>query len=177
MTENASTALVGHIEEAGGRPLTDEDITLDRQERCASAVVQQLFERTGLARLLDPKTLNVVVGQGNWISFSFEMQRGADHTSLDSSHALRRASRKPEPGRPLVSSWFRSLGKPSLHFEVIPAARLGESRVQGHVDAADPKRHPVAHFLTDYLPAHGIGKHPTPECLLAQLTSLARPAR
>ena len=73
MTENASTALVGHIEEAGGRPLTDEDITLDRQERCASAVVQQLLDRTGLARMLDPKTLNVVVGQGNWISFSFEM--------------------------------------------------------------------------------------------------------
>ena len=177
MTENVSTALVGHIEEAGGRPLTDEDITLDRQERCAAAVVQQLFERTGLVRILDPKTLNVVVGQGNWISFSFEMQRGADHTSLDSSHALRRASRKPEPGRSLVSSWFRSLGKPSLHFEVIPAARLGEIRVEGHVDAADPKRHPVAPFLTDYLPAHGIGKHPTPESLLAQLTSMARSAR
>jgi hypothetical protein len=143
------------------------------EQECAVSVVNQLLSRAGLSRMLDSQTLRVVVGKGNWISFSFQMQRGADHSSLDVSKILRRSSGKPQQGKSLKSSWFRSEGLPSLHFEVIPAERLGEIFVRGHVDAADPKHHPVAHLFQDYLPAHGVGKHPTPQKLLAMLTSNA----
>ena len=79
MAEKTATTLVGHIEPSDSAPITDADIVIDRQARCALSLVQQLLERTGLARMLEPQTLNVIVGRGNWISFSFQMQRGADH--------------------------------------------------------------------------------------------------
>ena len=139
------------------------------QQECAVAVVTQLLHRAGLSRMLDPQTFSVIVGEGNWISFSFQMQRGADHSSLDLSKTLRRTSGKPQPSNARKSAWFRSEGFPSLHFEVIPAERLGEIFVRGHVDAADPKKHPVAHLFRDYLPAHGLGTHPTPTKLLATM--------
>jgi hypothetical protein len=139
------------------------------QQECALAVVSQLLHRAGLSRMLDLQTFSVIVGQGNWISFSFQMQRGADHSSLDLSKSLRRTSGKPQQSNARKSAWFRSEGFPSLHFEVIPAERLGEIFVRGHVDAADPKKHPVAHLFRDYLPAHGVGTHPTPAKLLAAM--------
>ena len=139
------------------------------QQECAVGVVTQLLHRAGLSRLLDPRTFHVIVGEGNWISFSFQMQRGADHSSLDLSKSLRRTSGKPQQSNARKSAWFRSEGFPSLHFEVIPAERLGEIFVRGHVDAADPKKHPVAHLFRDYLPAHGLGTHPTPAKLLAAM--------
>ena len=139
------------------------------QQGCAVAVVTQLLHRAGLSRMLDPQTFSVIVGEGNWISFSFQMRRGADHSSLDLSKSLRRTSGKPQQSNARKSAWFRSEGFPSLHFEVIPAERLGEIFVRGHVDAADPKKHPVAHLFRDYLPAHGLGTHPTPAKLLATM--------
>jgi hypothetical protein len=142
---------------------------VSKEQASAVAVVGQLFSRAGLSRMLDPQTLQVIVGKGNWISFSFQMQRGADHSSLDLSSFLRRTSGKPQEGKSDKSAWFRSVGLPSLHFEVIPAERLGEIFVQGHVDAADPQKHPIAHLFRDYLPAHGIGTHPSPRQLLAVL--------
>lgn len=170
MAEKTAATLVGHIEPSDNPPITDADIVIDRQARCAVSLVQQLLERTGLARMLEPQTLNVIVGQGNWISFSFQMQRGADHSSLDVSKNLRRTKGQAQLGKSYKSVWFRSTGIPSLHFEVIPAERLGDIFVRGHVDAADPTGHPVAHLLRDYLPAHGVGSHPTPEALLALVT-------
>jgi hypothetical protein len=140
------------------------------EEESAIVIVKQLFGNVGLSRMLDPQTLKVIVGKGNWISFSFQMQRGADHSSLDLSKLLRRTSGKPQEGKSRKSAWFRSEGLPSLHFEVIPAERLGEIFVQGHVDTADPQKHPIAHLLRDYLPAHGVGTHPSPKKLLAMLT-------
>ena len=150
-------------------PSSDAGADARDHRACAVALVNELFVRAGLSRMLDPRTLKIVVGGGNWISFSFQMQRGADHSSLDLSGSLRRTSGKPQQGKSRKSAWFRSEGVPSLHFEVIPAERLGEIFVQGHVDAADPKRHPVVHLFKDYLPAHGVGTHPSPEKLLALL--------
>jgi hypothetical protein len=141
------------------------------QQECAVAVVTQLLQRAGLSRMLEPQSFSVIVGEGNWISFSFQMQRGADHSSLDLSKTLRRTSGKPQQSNARKSAWFRSEGFPSLHFEVIPAERLGEIFVRGHVDAADPKKHPVAHFFRDYLPAHGLGTHPTPAKMLSTMKS------
>jgi hypothetical protein len=152
----------------------DASVRGEGQQECAVAVVTRLLHRAGLSRMLDPQTFHIVVGKGNWISFSFQMQRGADHSSFDLSKLLRRTSGKPQRSNARKSAWFRSEGFPSLHFEVVPAERLGEIFVRGHVDAADPKKHPVAHLFRDYLPAHGIGKHPTPAKLLATMNSKAR---
>jgi|SRR5450631_955735 hypothetical protein len=169
-----STMLTDHVTlPTSHSGAVDTGARMREEQECAASVVNQLLNRAGLSRMLDSQTLKVVVGKGNWISFSFQMQRGADHSSLDVSKTLRRSSGKPQQGKSLKSSWFRSEGLPSLHFEVIPAERLGEILVQGHVDAADPKRHPVAHLFQDYLPAHGIGTHPSAEKLLATLASNA----
>jgi hypothetical protein len=143
--------------------------TLAEEQQCAVSLVNELLGRVGLARMLDPQTVKVIIGEGNWISFSFQMHRGADHSSLDVSKTLRRTAGKAQEGKSTKSVWFRGEGAPSLHFEVIPAERLGEILVQGHVDAADPKGHPAAHFFRDFLPSHGLGTHPTPSKLLATL--------
>jgi hypothetical protein len=172
--EKLASTLVGHIEPSDHPSITDAEIAADRQERCAATVVNLLLERTGLSRTLEPQSLNVIVGKGNWISFSFQMQRGADHSSLDVSKDLRRTKGKAQQGKSYKSVWFRSKGLPSLHFEVIPAERLGDIFVRGHVDAADPTGHPFAHLLRDYLPAHGVGSHPTPEALLAMVLPNSR---
>src|SRR5271154_5851864 len=157
-----------HIDMTADRSTENRDRASRRSaQECASAVVNELLARAGLLKMVDAPTLAVIVGEGNWISFSFQMPRGADHSSFDLSKSLRRTSGKPQQGKSRKSSWFRSEGFPSLHFEVIPAERLGEIFVRGHVDAADPKGHFVAHLFRDYLPAHGFGTHPSPENLLA----------
>jgi hypothetical protein len=147
----------------------EAQVSLAEEQQCAVSLVNELLGRAGLARMLDPQTLKVIIGEGNWISFSFQMHRGADHSSLDVSKTLRRTAGKAQEGKSTKSVWFRGEGAPSLHFEVIPAERLGEILVQGHVDAADPKGHPAAHFFRDFLPSHGLGTHPTPSKLLATL--------
>ncbi|MFZ0883435.1 MAG: hypothetical protein WAN14_08555, partial [Candidatus Acidiferrales bacterium] len=69
------------------------------------------------------------------------------------------------------SSWFRSIGAPSLHFEVVHGTSRDESArvVRGHVDAADPWSHPLKHLVVDYLPALGIARHPGPDEMLKSL--------
>ncbi|HEY0703192.1 MAG TPA: hypothetical protein VGD60_10525 [Candidatus Acidoferrales bacterium] len=148
-------------ESAAVKPKTAQD--------CAVSVVRELLSTCGLARMIEPESLEVLVGDGNWISFSFQIQRGADHNSIELVKVLRRTSGKASQSNARKSAWFRSTGMPSLHFQVIPAERLGEIYVRGHVDAADPLGHPVAHLVRDYLPAHGIGTHPTPDQILAML--------
>jgi hypothetical protein len=166
----SSATIAAQVDVSAGRSADAADVCPGAEHECAVAVVSELFSRAGLSRMLDPQSLKVTVGKGNWISFSFQMQRGADHSSLDLSKLLRRTSRKPQEGKSRKSAWFRSEGVPSLHFEVVPAERLGEIFVQGHVDAADPKGHSIAHVFRDYLPAHGVGTHPSPKKLLAMLT-------
>lgn len=166
LNPDGSAAAGGGVSGAAGRGA--------EQQACAVAVVSELLNRAGLSRILEPQTFSVIVGEGNWISFSFQMQRGADHSSLDQSMALRRTSGKPQQSNARKSAWFRGEGFPSLHFEVIPAERLGEIFVRGHVDAADPKKHPVAHLFRDYLPAHGLGTHPTPAKLLSSMKPRAK---
>jgi hypothetical protein len=135
------------------------------QERCATATVQQLLERAGIAALVEGQSLRVMVGGGNWISFSAEIRAGADVGALDGLETLRRGRR----GKSQDSRWYRSKGFPSLHFEFFSFER--PAQVRGHVDAADPARHPIAHLVRDYLPAHGVGTHPTPEALLGMMAS------
>jgi hypothetical protein len=170
--EKSSATMTENIKFPAARAVaTRVEARVGAEQDCAVSVVNQLLTRAGLSRVLDPQTLQVIVGAGNWISFSFQMHRGADHSSLDVSKTLRRTSGKAQQGKSSKSVWFRSEGLPSLHFEVIPAERLGEILVQGHVDAADPKGHPAAHFFRDFLPSHGLGTHPTPANLLAALNS------
>ena len=170
VTEEPSLKLSEHNDIAADRSAAKSDDASSRvRQESAVAVVTQLLSRAGLSRMLDSRTFRVVVGDGNWISFSFQMQRGADHSSLELSKTLRRTSGKPQRSNARKSAWFRGEGFPSLHFEVVPAERLGEIFVRGHVDAADPKRHPVEHLFRDYLPSHGVGTHPSPEKLLAMM--------
>jgi len=171
MSQTPSDVLSGHSENTVDSKTNSYNEAGRNHLKSAIVVVDHLLHRTGLSRMLDAPSLSVSVGDGNWISFSFQMQRGADHSSLDISKALRRTSAKPAQGKSGQSAWFRSEGFPSLHFEVIPAERLGEIFVRGHVDTADPKGHFVAHLFRDYLPAHGMGTHPSPEKLLAMLES------
>jgi hypothetical protein len=149
--------------------VADQLVMSVNQRECALTVVNQLLDRAGMLRMFEPGSLEVILGDGNWVSFSFQLQRGADYSSLNVSKTLRCTSGKNTGGKSSKSVWFRSEGVPSLHFQVIPAERLGEIFVRGHVDAADPKTHPVAHLFRDYLPAHGVGTHPTPEKLLAAM--------
>jgi hypothetical protein len=167
--EKLSATIAPHSLPESHAPAGGAKALLAEEQQCAASVVDELLNRAGLARMLDPQTMKVIIGEGNWISFSFQMHRGADHSSLDVSKTLRRTAGKAQQGKSTKSVWFRSTGVPSLHFEVIPAERLGEILVQGHVDAADPKTHPVAHVFRDFLPSHGLGTHPTPRKLLATL--------
>lgn len=140
----------------------------------AVAVVECLLHETDLMQLAVPDSLVVAVGAGNWISWSFQLHPATnDRTSTISKlwngageRSFRRCWRPP--GR---SCWFRSLGAPSLHFEVVSGTfRDGNGTfVQGHVDAANPWSHPVKHFFGDYLPAAGIGRHPDPREMLNSL--------
>jgi hypothetical protein len=125
------------------------------------AIVQRLLERTGLGALVESESLRVTVGGGNWISFSVALSAGVGPGALDELRTLRRGRR----AKAADSRWYRSKGFPSLHFEFFPVDRT----VRGHVDAADPIGHPIAHIVRDYLPAHGVGTHPTPEALLSMM--------
>ncbi len=171
MSENLPATLTGHIEGADGPVLTDDDIVVDRQRRCAAAVVKQLLERTGLAASVDGESLRVNVGGGNWISFSFEMKVGENGSSMVGSKKIRRSGGKAENGKSGGAVWYRSKGFPSLHFQVLSGVRGDAFEVRGHVDTADPTRHPIAHLVRDYLPAHGVGTHPTAEALLGMMNS------
>jgi hypothetical protein len=140
---------------------------------CAESVVLRLLHRASLARFVDRGTLSVAVGEGNWISFSFRMKTGVEPASLEAIASLRRTARATVRPDSKKSTWFRGKGSPCLHFEILPADRRRENIVRGHVDAADPWTHPVAHLLRDYLPARGFGQHPAPVELLDKLKAPA----
>jgi hypothetical protein len=80
--------------------------------------------------------------------------------ALNTGHAkkIRGIASSPEQ-----LAWFRTNTRPSLHFCIY----MSEMRLhlKGHIDAAAPLNHPLVHLLQDFLPAHGIGHHPTPEKL------------
>jgi hypothetical protein len=134
----------------------------------ARSLVIELLGRTGLGfeRMLDPRTLRVIVGGGNWISFECALF----DSLAKSAQALAGSLPERERGRILGLEkslerkvWFRTAGRPSLHYFV--EMKDGRLRLRGHVDAAAPRKHPLRHLVRDYLPAHGIGVHPEPERL------------
>ena len=134
----------------------------------ARRLVADLFTGSLLQDVLDPATLRVVIGEGNWISYecSFWEYLKCDRESLKpclKPAALRKVLRLARA--PHRRAWFRTRTKPSLHYFIyIEESRL---KLKGHVDAAAPLAKPFVHLFDDYLPAHGFGTHPTPEELWA----------
>jgi hypothetical protein len=140
----------------------------------ARAVVEHLVHETGLVRLMVAGSLVVSVGDGNWISFTLRLQSAVPnppHAISQLCNALGKQMLRRCATSALRATWFRSKAAPSAHFQLLgnPGVTPGETIVQGHVDAADPWSHPMIHLVRDYLPAHGIGKHPTPEEILSAL--------
>ncbi|MFY9801838.1 MAG: hypothetical protein WA211_00425 [Candidatus Acidiferrales bacterium] len=143
------------------------------QNDCAEAVVEYLLRETDLAQLVEGDSLIVTVGSGDWISWSFHLHSAISDPANTISKLWNAAGRRSFRrcwNRAGNSSWFRGKGAPSLHFEVRyrSHSRCGHV-IKGHVDAADPWSHPVQHLLADYLPAHGVGKHPAPGLILARI--------
>jgi hypothetical protein len=138
----------------------------------ARALVCELFPRNGIGIdwMVDPRSLRVSIGDGNWISFEcdfYEAIRTSAETLAPGFHEPVR-SRVLKMGKWLERKvWFRTEGRPSLHYFI--ETKDGVLRVRGHVDAAAPRQHPLRHFVQDYLPAHGVGTHPTAEQLWKEL--------
>jgi hypothetical protein len=134
----------------------------------ARAVVCELFARNGMGLewMIDPQSLRVIIGDGNWISFECDFLEPIG----TSAEALAAGFERPVRGRILKLDeslsrkvWFRTAGRPALHYFI--DKKNGALRIRGHVDAAAPRRHPLRHLLQDYMPAHGFGTHPTAEQL------------
>jgi hypothetical protein len=143
----------------------------------ARAVVIELFARNGmdLERMVDPRTLRVIIGEGNWISFECDFWPAI----RGSAEALAPGFHEPVRSRILKLNkslerkvWFRTAGQPSLHYFI--EKKNDVLRIRGHVDAAAPRRHPLRHLLQDYMPAHGVGTHPTAQQLWERLVSSAK---
>ncbi|MFZ1973972.1 MAG: hypothetical protein WAU89_14070 [Candidatus Acidiferrales bacterium] len=140
----------------------------------AGAVVEYLLRETDLLQLAARDSLTVSVGAGNWISWSFRLHSATNDpigiiSKLWNGNGKRSFRRCWRPAGKF--SWFRSIGAPSLHFEVVHRSPRDEGArvVRGHVDAADPWSHPLKHLVEDYLPALGIAKHPGPDEMLKSL--------
>jgi hypothetical protein len=119
--------------------------------------------------LISDATLAVSIGEGNWVSYECDLVLGSD-TNFDeiarranqsSEKQMRRSAKRGESG------WFRSTGAPSLHFQIVRS--LDALRCRGHVDAAHPFTNPFAHLVYDYLPARGVGTHPSAAELLMKM--------
>lgn len=143
--------------------------TNESEQSCAEQVVRRLLQRAGLQPLISDATLAVSIGEGNWVSYECEFVLESE-TALDeiarranqsNEKRLRRSAKRGE------SNWFRSEGAPSLHFQIVPSGDV--LRCRGHVDAAHPFTNPFAHFVHDYLPARGVGKHPFAAELLTKM--------
>jgi hypothetical protein len=104
---------------------------------CARRVVAILFEKTGLSSIARCTPM-VIVGGGNWISFSL------DHTvSTDSILGLLQRDGKPAfvPDVLNRKSGVRSRTSPSLHL-----TNLGSgNNLVGHVDAYYYVKSPIGH--------------------------------
>jgi hypothetical protein len=139
----------------------------------ARAVVIAIFPRNGigLERMVDPQSLRVIIGGGNWISFECDFWPAI----RGSAEALAPGFKEPIRSRILKLGtslerkvWFRTAGKPSLHYFI--EVKDGALRIRGHVDAAAPRQHPLRHLFQDYLPAHGVGSHPTAQQLWNEIS-------
>ncbi|MFZ0583213.1 MAG: hypothetical protein WA690_13210 [Candidatus Acidiferrales bacterium] len=142
----------------------------------ARAVVEDLLRETDLVQLMDHRSLVVAVGSGHWISWSLQLHPAVTDPAITISKLWNGAGRPSfrRCWRPAgKSTWFRSKGAPSLHFEVVAGSlRGGHDRfVRGHVDAANAWSHPLKHLVEDYLPSLGIGRHPGPYEMLQSLRS------
>jgi hypothetical protein len=140
----------------------------------AGAVVEYLLQETDLLRLVDRDSLAVSLGAGKWISWSARLQTVRIESARTISKLWNESGKLsfrrcwPRAGK---SAWFRSAGAPSLHFEVVASTSRDRNGafVQGHVDAANPWSHPWKHFVEDYLPSLGLGRHPDPDEMLQLL--------
>jgi RHS repeat-associated protein len=147
----------------GGRNPTGNK---QKQQDCATQLVGILLKETTLSSLVKPGTLNVSVGGGNWVNYSFQATTASpaatssailsltDSNGLSSFQSL---------------SGIRSVDSPSLH--VFPQSGNG---VIGHVDAWNPEMNPPGHLVEDYLPSKGFGSHPSPCDLLGVLQTEGR---
>ncbi len=129
---------------------------------CAVKVVEILFNETNLRSIVQPGTIvNVSVGGGNWINYSFQAVTASPEATTGAILNLTDAD-----GFSTFQSLggIRSLDSPSLH--VVPQSW---NNVIGHVDAWNPKGKPFRHLFDDYLPSKGYGSHPSPFELLSLL--------
>jgi hypothetical protein len=129
----------------------------------ARKLVTALLPATGLMPAIDPRTLHVFIGEGNWISYECSFYPHPENSCSGRAGVLnasvaKRLDRIERSQKKLA--WFRTRTRPSLHFCI--AFKDGHFALKGHVDAAAPGRNPLVHLVHDYLPAHGIGEHPTP---------------
>jgi hypothetical protein len=130
----------------------------------AERLVIDLLRMAGIDQSLDPRTLRVIIGEGNWISFDCNLWEHLERNPQAFVSVL-----SPVTARKILSladaphkrAWFRTATCPSLHYFVY--VEDGRLKLKGHVDAAAPLVKPFTHLLDDYLPSHGIGTHPTPE--------------
>ncbi len=161
----SSTSMGGHAGPA--MPPTPAIVEPRDEDTCARAIVQRLLAETGLQPLMEPGSLLVSVGAGFWISYLFHVRPGLTNVAetisrLRNVRGKRFASWAGNKADRRI--WFRSCGAPSLHFQIVRSGTQASPSdiVDGHVDVAEPWSHPARHFFNDYLPAHGIGRHPTP---------------
>jgi hypothetical protein len=129
---------------------------------CAVKVVEILFNETNLRSIVQPGTIvNVGVGGGNWINYSFQAVTASSEATTGAILNLTDAD-----GFSTFQSLggIRSLDSPSLH--VVPQSW---NNVIGHVDAWNPRGKPFRHLFDDYLPSKGYGSHPSPFELLSLL--------
>ncbi len=148
------------------RPSFERPAKLSEPIDFARRLVADLFTGSLLSDVLDPATLRVIIGEGNWISYecSFWEYLQCDRESLKpcvKPAALRKILRLADA--PHRHAWFRSSTKPSLHYFIY--LEDGRLKLKGHVDAAAPRKNLFVHLLHDYLPARGIGTHPAAEQL------------
>ena|ERR1700732_658534 len=127
------------------------------QIRCAQQVVKILFEKTGLSTIVR-EPLTVIVGAGNWISFTAHQS-----VSSDAVFALPFSNGQLA----FVPELFHRRGKarsktsPSLHLTNLDSEEI----LRGHVDAHYWASHPLAH-AREYLKK----KTTPPSELLQRLT-------
>jgi hypothetical protein len=136
---------------------------------CAKRLVVALLPSTALIPALDYESIQIFIGEGNWISFECPFRAALGVSAAELSRVLNpRGARQIR--RAAASSgreaWFRTRTRPSLHYRV--ACANNRFTLKGHVDAAEPLHHPLVHLVQDYLPARGVGRHPKASQLLAR---------
>jgi hypothetical protein len=105
---------------------------------CARRIVSILFEKTGLSTIVASEEPTVIVGAGNWISFTV-----GQALSSKAVFSLQGAGGKRAFARGAInrSRQARSRTSPSLHLTNLDS---GEA-LRGHVDAHYWAKHPLRH--------------------------------